>query len=85
MFFWVRKFIRNNTKPIPAAKAEAVKKGLSIFYNLLAWNALGFVLYACFSGKADWAQYHGLTDEKENDVSPGNSVLSHEINTSRVT
>lgn len=50
-FRWLRRIIRNNMS-ILKEKSTTVKKALNFMY-ILAWNAFGFVLYACFTGKAD--------------------------------
>uniref|UniRef100_A0A1L8DC66 Uncharacterized protein n=1 Tax=Nyssomyia neivai TaxID=330878 RepID=A0A1L8DC66_9DIPT len=62
-FPWVRRYIRRNTKPIPFVTAETWKNRLSLGYAFLAWNAFGFVCYAMYKGKTDWAKYHGVQDE----------------------
>lgn len=71
-FYWLRKFIRNNTRPIPEFKAILWHNRLSIIYNLSAFTALGVVIYASFHDRSDWAKYHGLKSEEETNLSPGN-------------
>ena len=46
--------------------------GISIFnFRILAWNAFGFVCFAMYKGKRDWAEYHGLNQEQG---TPGNKI-----------
>lgn len=66
--------VRRNTRPMPFGMAHTWKKRLSIGYAILAWNALGFVLYAAFTGKADWAKSHGLKTQEECEMRPGKSI-----------
>lgn len=65
------KFIRNNTTPIPEDKASTWKRRLSVVYFLICWNAFGLVCYQVYSGKSDWAAYHGLKSDAEKALSPG--------------
>lgn len=44
--------------------AHDMKKKLSLAYAFLAWNAFAIVAYAIYSGKRDWAAYHGLEVEQ---------------------
>jgi len=64
-FQWLRALVRRHTKPVPEDRAALWKKRLSILYAITAWNAFGFVLYMIFTGKADWAKYHGLKSAEE--------------------
>ncbi|XP_005177330.1 uncharacterized protein LOC101901345 [Musca domestica] len=66
---WLRRLVRQNTKPIPELEAALWKRRLSVVYALLAWNAFGFVCYMAFSGKSDWAHYHGLKSDEEKEES----------------
>lgn len=80
MFFWLKRLIRNTTKPIPQNTAETWNRRLKIAYNLLAWNALGIVAIACYQGKLDWAEYYGLTEKETVQQTPGmfgNFLRSH--------
>lgn len=52
---WLRNFIRRSSKPINLTTAELWKRRLAIGYALIAWNAFGFVIYAVYQGKNDWA------------------------------
>ncbi|CAO1429207.1 unnamed protein product [Diamesa hyperborea] len=61
---WLRRIIRRSTRPIPFSTADVWKRRLSIFYGVLAWNAFGFVCFAMYKGKRDWAEYHGLNQEQ---------------------
>lgn len=72
-WYWFKRFIRNNTSPIPETKALLWSRRLRIAYNVLAFNALGLVLFACLNGQADWAEYHGLKSKEEMELSPGNN------------
>lgn len=71
---WLRNFVRRNTNPLPMGIAHTWKQRLSIGYALLAWNAFGFVLYAVFTGKSDWAKSAGLKDQEELRMTPGKSI-----------
>lgn len=76
-FFWLRRLIRNTTSPIPVNKAELWQKRLKLIYSILAWNAFGFVVIACFQGKLDWAQYYEITEnETQRQESPGTVQLN---------
>lgn len=68
---WLRNFVRRNTNPVPMNTAKKWKQRLSIGYAILAWNAFGFVLYAVFTGRADWAKAAGLKSEAEANLPPG--------------
>lgn len=68
---WLRNVIRSTTKPIPMSRAAKAKQRLSIIYAIVAWNAFGFVCYAIYQGKSDWAAFHGLSSEDERKLSPG--------------
>ncbi|KAG5864189.1 hypothetical protein JTB14_031638 [Gonioctena quinquepunctata] len=70
-FLWLRRFIRNNTAPIPENRAALWKSRLSLVYMLVSWNAFGLVAYMCYKGKSDWAKYYGLKTEEELRTSPG--------------
>lgn len=74
---WLRKLVRRHTTPLPMSTAQLWKQRLSIAYAVLAWNAFGFVLYACFTGRADWAKAAGLKSQEEINMSPGKSLLFH--------
>ncbi|XP_055682813.1 uncharacterized protein LOC129789786 [Lutzomyia longipalpis] len=65
-FPWLRRFVRRNTRPIPLNTAETWRNRLSLGYMFLAWNAFGFVCYAIYNGKLDWAKSHGIKDEHDN-------------------
>lgn len=67
---WLRRFVRNNTSPIPEVQAHMWKRRLSIGYALLAWNAFGYVCYMVFTGRSDWAHYYGLKSDEEKNESP---------------
>uniref|UniRef100_A0A0P4VQ32 Putative conserved protein with signal anchor n=1 Tax=Rhodnius neglectus TaxID=72488 RepID=A0A0P4VQ32_9HEMI len=69
-FRWLRRFVRRHTTPVPQDIALDWKAKLSIGYMLITWNALGVVLYMCFTGKADWPQYYGLKTEEEANKKP---------------
>lgn len=75
-FLWLRRFIRKNTRPIPINTAGLWKKRLAIVYMIVGWNAFGLVMYAIFSGKLDWAKYHGLKTQEEIDMPAGKRLLS---------
>lgn len=62
---WLRNLVRRNTKPIEYRHALAWKDRLSLAYMLIAWNAFGFVCYMAFTGRSDWAKYHGLKSDEE--------------------
>lgn len=64
--------MRRYTNPMPVDKAASWKQRLSLMYMLVAWNAFGFVCYMVFTGKSDWAKYHGLKNEDEANKTPGN-------------
>lgn len=68
---WLRRFIRRHTKPIPEGTAHIWKQRLSFGYVFLAWNAFGFVVYMMYTGKHDWAAYHGLKSKEELEMTPG--------------
>lgn len=72
---WLRNFVRRNTAPLPMGLAHTWKKRLSVGYAFLAWNAFGFVLYAIFTGRADWAKAAGLKTEEEAAMSPGKWII----------
>lgn len=67
---WLRTLVRRNTKPIEYRYALAWKDRLSIVYMLLAWNAFGCVCYMVYTGRNDWAKYHGLKNDEEVKMSP---------------
>lgn len=71
---WLRNFVRKNTHPLPHGTAHTWKQRLSIGYALLAWNAFGFVLYAIFTGRSDWAKSAGLKSEEEIAMTPGKFI-----------
>lgn len=71
---WLRQYVRRHTSPIPLGMAHTWKKRLSIGYALLAWNAFGFVLYAMFTGRADWAKAAGLKTNEDIAMPPGKSI-----------
>lgn len=73
-FRWLRRMVRRSSKPIDYDVAATWKRRLSLAYGILAWNALAFVGYACYNGKRDWAEYHGLEVEKG---SPGESLTDY--------
>lgn len=75
-FRWLRMFIRKHTNPIEADSAIVWKRRLSIVYAITAWNAFGFVAYMIYSGKADWAHYHGLKSDAEMQLTPGTNASS---------
>lgn len=77
---WLRRLVRRNTNPIPMDKATVWKNRLSIFYMLVSWNAFGLVCYMVYSGKNDWAKYHGLKTEEDEKLGPGIRYL---INTNK--
>ncbi|XP_013103227.1 uncharacterized protein LOC106084224 [Stomoxys calcitrans] len=62
---WLRRLVRQNTKPIPEVEALKWKRRLSLMYALVAWNAFGFVCYMAFTGKGDWAHYYGYKSDEE--------------------
>lgn len=64
-FRWLRKLVRKNTNPIEYSRAISWRDRLSIGYALVAWNAFGVVCYMVYTGRSDWAQYHGLKTEEE--------------------
>jgi len=68
---WLRRFIRKNTRPVPFATAGMWKQRLSIGYAFLAWNAFGFVMYAIYTGRSDWAKE--LKTPEELAMSPAQS------------
>lgn len=70
-FNWLRRVVRRNTRPIQYNKAIYWKEKLSIVYMLVAWNAFGFVCYMIYTGKKDWAQFHGIKSEEDLKLSPG--------------
>lgn len=70
-FRWLRKLVRRNTKPIEYSRALQWKEKLSIVYMLVAWNAFGFVCYMVYTGKRDWAQFHGIKSDDDLKLSPG--------------
>lgn len=72
-WYWLKRFIRNNTQPIPETTAETWKKRLTIVYVFVAWNACGLVAYLTYQGKGDWAKYYGLKPEEDLKLSPGKS------------
>lgn len=59
---------------MPLGMAHQWKQRFSIAYAFLAWNAFGFVLYAAFTGKADWAKSAGLKTQSEVEMPPGKSI-----------
>lgn len=67
-FWWLRRLIRSNTKPIERTRAESHKRTLSLAYMFFAWNAIAIVCYNMYNGKKDWAEYHGIPVDK---TSPG--------------
>jgi hypothetical protein len=69
-FKWLRRFVRQNTNPIPMNKAEKWKSRLSLMYGLLAWNAFGLVCYMVYTGKNDWAKYYGVKKPEDDMMSP---------------
>lgn len=69
---WLRGIVRRNTAPLTVEQAAARKEKISILYCILSVNAFIGVLYACRTGKADWAKYFGLKSEAEIERSPGN-------------
>lgn len=71
-FPWLRKFFRRNMRPMRIEEAGRWKTRLSVLYAILAWNGFGVVCYAVFTGKGDWAKYHGLVSEDEAKLTPGN-------------
>lgn len=71
---WLRAFVRRNTRQIPHTTAQQWKQRLSFGYALLAWNAFGFVLYAVFTGRGDWALATGLKSKEEASLPPGKST-----------
>lgn len=79
-FFWLRRFIRKNTRPIPINTAGEWKKRLAFVYMVLGWNALGIVCYAAYMGKLDWARYHGLKSESEANMPAGNDLQLQKLN-----
>lgn len=62
---WLRALVRRNTNPIEYRHALAWKDRLSIAYMLVAWNAFGVVCYMVYSGRNDWAKFHGLKSDEE--------------------
>lgn len=70
---WLRRLVRRNTRPIDMSTADLWKRRFSLAYGFLAWNAFAMVGYAIYSGKRDWAEYHGLESDKG---SPGNFEIS---------
>lgn len=70
-FKWLRKLVRRNTNPIEHSKAIFWKEKISIGYMLIAWNAFGLVCYMVYSGRADWAKYHGVKSDEQLKMSPG--------------
>lgn len=70
---WLRRLVRKNMKPLPYSTANIWKQRLSIGYALLSWNAFGFVLYAMFTGRADWAKE--LKTPEELAMSPGKFII----------
>lgn len=68
---WLRKLVRRNTKPIEYTHALAWRDRLSIGYALLAWNAFGMVCYMVYTGRNDWAKFHGLKTAEDELLSPG--------------
>lgn len=69
---WLRGILRRNTTPMTVKEAAAFKEKISVLYCILSVNAFIGVLYACKTGKADWAKYFGLKSETELQRSPGN-------------
>lgn len=69
---WLRRFVRKNTRQIPHMTASTWKQRLSIGYAILAWNAFGFVLYALYTGRADWAKDYKSPEELA--MSPGKFI-----------
>lgn len=66
---WLRKLVRRNTRPIEHRHAFAWRDRLSIAYALVAWNAFGMVCYMAYSGRNDWAKFHGLKSAEEQRLS----------------
>ncbi|KAG8228612.1 hypothetical protein J437_LFUL009317 [Ladona fulva] len=67
---WLRRFIRRRMKPIPIDRAQLWEQRLSIAYMFFAWNAFGIVCYMMYTGRSDWAKYHGLKDEMDDHLTP---------------
>lgn len=79
-FRWIRRWVRRSSRPINQDLAHIWKRRLSLAYGILAWNALAVVGYAMYTGKRDWAQYHGLETDKSRpgrqlSVSPTSGML----------
>lgn len=70
-FKWLRRFVRRHTSPIPFNRAELWKRRLSLAYMFISWQAFGLVLYLVYTGRGDWAKYHGLKSEEEAKMTAG--------------
>lgn len=70
-FKWLRKLVRRNMRPIEYTHALAWRDRLSIAYAVVAWNAFGMVCYMVYTGRNDWAKFHGLKTAEDDLMSPG--------------
>uniref|UniRef100_A0A0K8TQ00 Putative conserved plasma membrane protein n=1 Tax=Tabanus bromius TaxID=304241 RepID=A0A0K8TQ00_TABBR len=48
---WLRRFVRKRTNPIPHDRAHFWKEKLSLWYMIVAWNALGYIGYLVYTGQ----------------------------------
>uniref|UniRef100_A0A1Q3FIA3 Uncharacterized protein n=1 Tax=Culex tarsalis TaxID=7177 RepID=A0A1Q3FIA3_CULTA len=62
---WLRRWVRRRMNPLPIDRAAMWKGRLSIFYSIVAWNALGWVGYMVYTGRNDWAKYYGYKTDEE--------------------
>lgn len=68
---WLRRWIRRRMNPLPVDKAALWKGRISIFYSIVAWNALGWVGYMVYTGRNDWAKYYGYKTDEEAQLPQG--------------